>query len=167
MPTIVAANRATHPRMIAAVEKRTQVVHLRRQGISFRVIAAQLGISVDGAYHAFHAAMAERSADPVEVAELRELENERLDAMLAGVWRKAVSGDTTAIYAAVRISERRSKLWGLDAPVKTQIEDVGPGGKLPLAFIDEIVAEYEKMRATSATVIIQDDPSATVIIQDE
>ena len=54
--------------------------------------------------------------DKPAVAMLRELEVQRLDAMLGAVWDNVLQGDAGAVSTALKISERRSRLLGLDAP---------------------------------------------------
>ena len=54
--------------------------------------------------------------DRPAVSMLRELEVQRLDAMLYAVWNDAQQGDAGAVSTALKISERRSRLLGLDAP---------------------------------------------------
>ena len=46
------------------------------------------------------------------------LELLRLDDMLFGLWPDARRGDNTAVVTVLKIMERRSKLLGLDMPVK-------------------------------------------------
>ena len=57
-----------------------------------------------------------RDMDRPAVSMLRELEVQRLDAMLYAVWDDVLQGDANAVHTALRISERRSRLLGLDAP---------------------------------------------------
>ena len=57
-----------------------------------------------------------RDMDRPAVSMLRELEVQRLDAMLYAVWNDVLQGDANAVHTALRISERRSRLLGLDAP---------------------------------------------------
>lgn len=52
------------------------------------------------------------------VAELRELEATRLDALQYGVWDAAVDGVHQVINDVLRIMDRRAKLYGLDAPTQ-------------------------------------------------
>lgn len=141
--------------MIEAELKRAQVVHLRRQGISFRAIASQLGYSLPMAYEAFKVAMAENGADPAEVRALRLLESERLDAAQAAIWHKVMNGNLEAVRVFVRVSERRSKLWGLDAPTKTELSGSveGLAARLPLAEIDAILRQYDLERSAGAKVV--------------
>lgn len=50
----------------------------------------------------------------------RRLECARLDSYLMKMSKAINAGDNQAINIAVRISDRRSKLWGLDAPVQVE-----------------------------------------------
>lgn len=152
-PRAIAPNAPTHPRMLVAVERRAEVVHLRKLGYPFRTIAQQLSISLDSAYECWHGAMREALADPEEVRELRLLESERLDSVQVAIWPKAMRGDVEAVRAVVRISERRSRLWGLDAPVKTELSATLTDGRLPMAEIDRVIAAYEADKAGKATVV--------------
>jgi hypothetical protein len=47
---------------------------------------------------------------------VRELELERWDRLILGLWPKARAGDEKAVRAVVAVMERRAKLLGLDAP---------------------------------------------------
>ncbi len=150
----IAPNLPTHPRMIDAVEKRGQIVHLRKQGYSMQACADATGLALRAAYDAFHTAMDERRANAEEVAELRQLENDRLDALTVALWGKAMRGDLEAINTALRISARRAKLWGLDAPTRIDgVLDINESGKVPLAELDRIVREYESRSAATARVV--------------
>jgi transcriptional regulator with XRE-family HTH domain len=54
------------------------------------------------------------------VEELRRVETERMDSYLRALEEGIVKGDVKAINAALRVSERRARLLGLDAPVKIE-----------------------------------------------
>ena len=122
--------------------RRVQLIRLRRQGISFddpRVLA--LGYSSPG--HAskdlIRALTQRRDEQAAEISVYRQEENERLDALLEAVWPDALTGDPRAIETALKISDRRAKLNGLDAPVRTELS--GPdGGAVPLGSgaLDEL-----------------------------
>jgi hypothetical protein len=57
-----------------------------------------------------------------EAAEdVRELETQRLDAMLFALRTKIKQGDVRAIDTAIRIADRRAKLLGLDAPTRNEL----------------------------------------------
>lgn len=110
-------------------ERRVRAFELRKAGTSYREIGRQLGIDVHTAHgdiSAELAALREQTVDQAE--ELRALELERLDAMTAGLWSEVQSGSSPAVSAAVRVSERRSRLLGLDAPAVTKSELTGSLG---------------------------------------
>ena len=58
-----------------------------------------------------------------ETAEsVKAMELSRLDAMAAGLWKKAAKGDTAAIDRMLKIQERRSAYEGLDMPRALKVE---------------------------------------------
>lgn len=50
----------------------------------------------------------------------RVVEIERLETLLSAVWGGALQGDSKAIDSAARLTERLSKLKGLDQPTRVQ-----------------------------------------------
>ena len=101
------------PAAIEATERQVEALFLRKQGFSFQAIADELGFaSRSGAYEAVKAGMDKTLREPAE--EVRQLELARLDGMLESIYQKAANGNLYAIAAALRISERRSRLLGLD-----------------------------------------------------
>ena len=110
----------TSPRIIADKEKAQQAVRLRKAGVTYDQIAAQLGYaSRSSARRAVVRLLQANTAEAV--ADLRTLEDGRLDDMLRAIYGAAVQGDLATIDRILRISERRAKLWGLDAPVQTHV----------------------------------------------
>lgn len=109
---------------IAATEKQIKALELRRQGKSYAEIARELGYSSgSGAHNAVKKALRKTLKEPAD--ELRKLENARLDAMLVGLWPGIEKGDPKAVTAAVKISDRRAKLNGLDAPAEVDVTSKG------------------------------------------
>lgn len=108
---------------IAQAERRTQYVNLRKAGYTYERIAAHFGVTRQAVYSGVKKALDEIKAEGVP--ELRALENERLDDMLRAIYAQAVKGDTGAIDRILRIMERRAKLWGLDAPVRSVVDNGG------------------------------------------
>ena len=87
-------------------------------------LAMQLPVDVATAYSDVRAELAALREQTVEEAkELRDLELQRFDEMTAGLWPQIRAGSPPAVSAAVRVSERRLRLLGLDAPsaIKTEI----------------------------------------------
>jgi hypothetical protein len=84
----------------------------------------------------------------------RAIELERTDVMTAGLWPAVEKGDPKAVAAAIRVSERRARLLGLDAPLqsKTEISTTDTMSvariqaqlrKLSTEAIDPIAAQYQ------------------------
>jgi hypothetical protein len=91
---------------------------------------AQIARELDADVHTIHgdvaaelAALREQTVE--QATELRELEVGRLDAMIEGLWSRVRDGSPPAVSAAVRVSERRARLLGLDAPVVSKSEVTG------------------------------------------
>ncbi len=102
-------------RTIAAYEKDQRALELRKEGHTYESISEQLGYSTPSA--SYKAVMRRlKDMDRPAVSMLSELEVQRLDAMLYAVWNDVLQGDANAVHTALRISERRSRLLGLDAP---------------------------------------------------
>lgn len=102
-----------------------QLVYSRRiAGHSVRAIAEQLGISTNNVLTLF------READELlvrqcehELAEMRRLELERLDAIQLAIWDQATQGDYEAIDRVLKISERRAKVAGFEAAIRVKVEE--------------------------------------------
>ena len=102
-------------RKLQGHKKDQRALELRQEGHSYESISEQLGYSTRSA--SYKAVMRRlRDVDRPAVSMLRELEVQRLDAMLYAVWDDVLQGDANAVHTALRISERRSRLLGLDAP---------------------------------------------------
>ena len=100
-------------RQVRAHERHLQALELRKAGVTYEVIAGQLGYATaSGARKAVVSALKATLREPA--AELRELELARLDAMLLPLWRPVQAGDEKAVDRALRIMERRARLLGLD-----------------------------------------------------
>jgi hypothetical protein len=109
-------------RAIDAQANKLKALELRKAGKSYDEIAKELGYrSKSGAHNAVMSALKKTLQEPAN--ELRKLEVERLDAMLADLW-ESKKENTDRI---LRIMERRAKLLGLDAP--TKIAPTDPTGE--------------------------------------
>lgn len=105
-------------------EKR--VIQLRLAGATFREISEQLGYKdAKSAWTLYMRAM-ERDIKPI-AAEVREEELRRLDRIMSAYWGRAlgaggVEPSPKAADVVFKAMDRRAKLLGLDAPVKSQVE---------------------------------------------
>jgi len=111
---------ANGDRKVRALNKKLQALQLRRAGFSYDIIAERLGYaSRSGAYKAVMTALRETLKEPAE--ELRRLQLDRLDALLASIWNEARDGEKVAVSCVLKIMERMDKLRGLESPDKIEI----------------------------------------------
>lgn len=96
-----------------------QCLELRLAGANLEAIGRQVGLHKSNVSRRIKDALADIPA--TEADALRTIENERLDAMQVAIWGKVRKGDHGAIDRAIRISERRSRLNGLDAPQRVDL----------------------------------------------
>lgn len=128
----------TSERRLAAIDKQRQALELRKAGVSYPTIAERLGYGgPSGAYNAVMSAIKRTLQEPAD--DVRRIEVERLDVMLLALWPQVRAGHQGAIDRALKIGERRSKLLGLDMPVKTELtgKDGGPMEQLIKVVYDE------------------------------
>jgi hypothetical protein len=103
---------------LATRHKQADAVALRQEGHSYEAIAAKTGYaSASGAQKAVKRALAEIGMD--EARELRHLQQQRLDDLLAQAWPIANDpthrGNVAAVGAVLRIMDRMNRLVGLGA----------------------------------------------------
>jgi hypothetical protein len=102
-------------------EKTLQALELRKTGMTYSDIARVLGYADGtGAFQAVRRALQATMKEPAE--ELRTMEEARIDAALAAIWNAVLNGSYGAIDRFIRLSERRSRLRGLDAPVQVGLQ---------------------------------------------
>lgn len=92
---------------------------LRSQGLSVRQIA-----DIEGCCIATVSRYCKEAALLViapEVEEFRQTQDEQLDMLWNKLQARIEKGDTFAIDAALKILDRRAKLWGLDKPIKHDV----------------------------------------------
>lgn len=118
-----------------------QALALRRSGMAFSAIGAKLGISRSRAHALVQIGLQDaREQVAAHSDQLRTEEVSRLDGMLAKIYPKAARGDLQAIDRVLKISERRSRLFGLDAPVRTALQ--GGGEDAPPIVTEARVTVY-------------------------
>jgi len=111
--------------MVLAKSRELECLALRKAGATYDQIAEKTGLAREGARLAVSRALKGLAAATTEAAEeVRQLELDRLDAMLLGLWQKAQRGDAQAIDRVLRIQERRAKYLGLDVAQKVDITTV-------------------------------------------
>ena len=126
----------TSARLVKATQKRLAAVEMRRDGLTYQEIADNLGYANKAcAYQAVKKVMDEIRAEARHLAdELVEIEVFRLDYLLQMLLPKINKGDVKSIRAAVKISESRRRLLGLDYETRVGKEgrNGGPGGSVEI-----------------------------------
>ncbi|WP_128000939.1 hypothetical protein [Piscinibacter defluvii] len=124
----MAASNKTSAAAARSLQRQAKAIALRCAGLSYASIAAHLGIGRSQA-HALVCRGLDDARSQVAAAadELRALELSRLDGMLAKVYPRAARGDLPAVDRVLKISERRAKLLGLDAPERHALQGGGEG----------------------------------------
>lgn len=139
---------ASSPDRIDHRARAADATRLRAEGLPYREIADRLGYpSENAANKAVLGLLRRTEADAV--ADLRALEAERLDHLtrvtlegIAASVQSAQGLSAPLVSAAVRISERRARLLGLDSPQQVQI-----GSPVD---IDEVARELTALIETTA-----------------
>lgn len=129
------------------VARGAELLRLRMLGMSYDQIAEQAGYSDKGAArHALMRALDRHEAE--NAAQLRHIENLRLDAdervlrSIIGDASLSASARIRAIDSRTRLSARRARMNGLDAPVAVQISaGVAAGLEDALRELDEAVGD--------------------------
>lgn len=94
-------------------------LELRLAGGTLDAIGRAVGLHKSNVSRRIKTALADIPRE--EADELRTIENERLNVMQAAIWSQVRKGEYAALDRALRISERRSKLNGLDAPQRVDV----------------------------------------------
>ena len=98
-----------HRNKALAAARRNRAVELRTQGWTYEDIAAEMGYANRGTVHAIvRQALANQEVEYVGL--YWQLEMDRLDRLLRGLWDRIEAGEVSAISEARRISEARVRL---------------------------------------------------------
>jgi hypothetical protein len=103
-------------------ERRTGVWEMRKNGVSLRAIAAQFGVSDKTVRDDLEFIHAQYHIPVEDIAQRRALESEYLDSAALAIASQVRQGHLGAIDRAIRISESRRKLWGVDVSVTQHIK---------------------------------------------
>jgi len=135
---------ASRAQQAKTAERRRQAIQMRLAGADWDVIADRLDYASRGAACTdVTRAMEKAAAEAIRDADvLRQIELERINRLQVAYWTKATAGDTDAAKVVQWCIERRSKLTGLDAPIKHQVATIGA--------IEAAIAELEAQMAAAA-----------------
>ncbi len=130
---------------------RRRALELRKAGWQYDDIAAELGRPHSTIVVWVLDELRRLDADELTHADTaRRMELERLSAIGATYWERACNGDLKSAEFYLKIMERRSKLLGLDAAVRANIEDRlrEEARRLGLDENDVLAAAEEILRAS-------------------
>jgi DNA-binding CsgD family transcriptional regulator len=120
-------------------DRAAKALDLRIAGATYRQIGTQLAVSEKTAYLDVQAELARLDAVIKGKAErLRDLEARRLDTLTVALAPGIRASDPRAVMAAVRVMERRARLFGLDAPTTITAP---VGAPLPVTIVHQQVRE--------------------------
>lgn len=130
-------------------KRREQILQMKLYGLRHNQIAKKLGISeVAVSKHVQQAYKKLQNRNDGLALELIMTEGLRLDRMHQSIWEAATKGGKTAIDQVLKIMERRAKLFGLDAPVKTAQTNIeGTETAWDKMTDEELMARLEELEA--------------------
>lgn len=124
-----------------AQERQRRAVELRLAGAGYEQIAQQVGYrGPSGAHQAVQRGLEKLLHE--SPPEVRQLELERLDALLLGLWPKARRGDSAAVDRVLKVMERRSVYLELAKPTQEPQPEQAPATPL-----DEFRARREARKS--------------------
>jgi hypothetical protein len=144
-------------------ERYREVIRLRTVGLKFHEIAERVGYaSRSGAKEAYDAALRWWGREAVD--DLRTIEGERTEELWRYTFARIIANpESTAefvslVNSAVKVSQRRAALYGLDAP--RQVEISGEDGGPVRTDVGEILLERIRALAVERGVELPELPEA-------
>ena len=136
------------PKRIKAAQGAREALEMRLGGSTYAQIGEAQGISAPAAAKRVDKALEELAEDARPAAEkVLALELARLDRYLQSVDAKVAGGDVQAVGVALKVQERRSKLCGLDAPSRHQVEVAVETEEQALETLAKEIRENAEFRA--------------------
>jgi predicted DNA-binding protein (UPF0251 family) len=128
----------TRPKAIAAREIEVAILRLKRdECLTVREIADRLGIGKSTVHERLKSALDEMEEVASEERErLRRIEYARLEHYTAQLSTKIERGNMKAIDRAIKLSQRRSALLGLDAPSQSRVGGAGDAAANGVSMVD-------------------------------
>lgn len=105
----------TKPSTIGHTERRRQAVDLRRAGLTFEAIGAEMGITSASAFELVKKSLEDFRSDTAEAVEdHRRLELARLERIVEILWPQVEEGRGDAVDRVLKVAQRKAALLGLD-----------------------------------------------------
>lgn len=99
-----------------------QALEYRKAGLTWRQISEQTGLPTKMIWDKVHKYLKELVTEPTN--EMRQLHYERYNFMLSRLWPAVINGDIPATNTAMNVMGKIEKLYGLEAPVKSESVNV-------------------------------------------
>lgn len=124
--------------------RRVEVMALRLAGFSHEQIAERFDVAPQQVEAWISETM--ESAEAPNVAKMRSLENQRLDRAQSAIWSQVVAGNLKAIDTFMRLSQQRSKINGLYAATKIDL-NVGIRHEMEVALsnLEDLVTQQAEV----------------------
>lgn len=114
-----------------------RAIELRRDGWTLQAIADELGWnSPQAATMAIKRTLDRTTYETVD--DLRTVVGERYDGIIATFLPKALEGDPDAAYVVLKTEAQRARLFGLDAPVRTEVTGAA-GGPIEVSDVSDLI----------------------------
>lgn len=132
----------SHPRLLKAKLKEVEALRLRLQGLSFDEIGKRMGIP-EGSAHSIIMRLLSRYEGELaqNIPQARREEIERCRTLIGYLKIKCKKGDTKAIQTTMKLSERISRLQGLDAPIQLKHGGEGENGTISIEVFRKTLRE--------------------------
>lgn len=136
-------------------QKRVKAIRLRTMGATYEQIATELGYAnKGGAYKAVKAGLHEAVVE--SATEMRVVQNEKLDMMVARCLAAFLNGDLDQVRNILAIEKRRADLWGLDASKSVSV--TGPDGGPVQTDVGQVLLERLRSLTEPAVAAIDVSP---------
>lgn len=134
-------NSYTSPEVIKRQAQIKRALEFRLEAKSYPEIGRLMSIGTSTAYDMVIAGLKQMIREPSE--QLRELELERTDKLMGAHFKAAIAGNIERTNVVLKISERRSKLLGLDKPQELELS-----GEIGVRKLD--LTDKDRARAMAA-----------------
>jgi uncharacterized protein YjeT (DUF2065 family) len=129
-------------RYLVARMREQKALELRLAGKDYLEIGQKLGVTEGCAWQIIMRLLDRFDEDFREkVPQARRIEIERCRKMYSYIAPKIKRGDVKAVTAALRISERMSRLCGLDAPLDVKHSGTGEGGAISVEVFRKMLED--------------------------
>ncbi len=141
----------TSAQSLKARDREKFALQLRMAGYDYTSIGEQIGTTRQGAWKAVNRVLERKKKESAELAgKYLDMQVERFEEMLKGVWPRAIEGDPAAIDRAIKLIEKIVFYRGMEPPTKVATTDSKGGDvkyTVPAAELVAMLEALERKRA--------------------